>query len=186
MFAVGGAGAQKDVGEIVIKRLKNKIDEGKINLKIVAGSRRGVFDYYKELIKTELLENSKNISIIYNEDKMEYFKEFNQELRKTDILYTKPSELSFYAGLGLPILMTEPLGSQEHYNRRWLLGVGAGIDGKNPKYIDDWLFDFLDAGWFAEASVRGFLNSPKMGTYNIEDIVLKNKISEADNNNVIH
>ena len=123
---------------------------------------------------------SKNVNILYQEDKLGYFKEFNKILRSTDILWTKPSELTFYSGLGLPIIMSEPIGYQEKYNREWLLEIGAGINSKNPEYVDEWLFDWLASGWLAEAAMQGFMDAPTMGTYNIENIVLHNKISEIE------
>lgn len=180
-FAVGGAGAQRKLGKTLIEKLKNKIQDGKLKMNVVAGSRADVRDFFQNVLNENLLQDNKNIKIIYNENKIEYFKEFNLVLRNTDVLWTKPSELSFYSGLGLPIIMAEPLGSQEHYNRRWLLGIGAGVDSKNPEYVDEWLFDFLDSGWLAEAAMRGFLNAPNMGTYNIENIILHGEISEIGN-----
>lgn len=180
-FVVGGAGAQRDLGAEILSKLKNKIIDGQLKLYLVAGSRKDVLDYYTTCLKQNYLHGHKNVEIIYSENKFEYFRRFNEILRTTDILWTKPSELSFYSGLGLPIIMSEPVGSQEDYNRRWLLGVGAGVDGKNPKYVDEWLFDFLNSGWLAEAAMRGFINAPKMGTYNIENIILYNKINEIEN-----
>jgi len=180
-FAVGGAGAQRDLGILVLKRLKSKIMEDKIRLNLIAGSRQDVAEYYEKAIKENYLQNSKNVRIIYSPDKTEYFRQFNEALHTTDLLWTKPSELSFYAGLGLPIIMTEPIGSQEEYNRRWLLGIGAGVDSKNPNFVDEWLFDFLESGWLAEAAMQGYLNAPKMGTYNMENIVLRHEINEIDN-----
>jgi len=180
-FVVGGAGAQKDLGILVLKKLKSKIIEGKIHLNLVAGSRQDVLDYYKKALKDNFLHNCKNVQIIYSPDKNDYFRQFNKVLRTTDLLWTKPSEISFYAGLGLPIIMSEPIGSQEEYNRRWLLGIGAGVDSKNPNYVDEWLFDFLDSGWLAEAAMRGYLNGPKMGTYNMENIVLRHEVNEIEN-----
>ncbi len=179
-FAVGGAGAQRDLGVYILERLKNKIIENKIELNLVAGSRSDVNDFYQQALKDNFLQNYQNVRIIYDPNKLQYFKKFNEVLRRTDLLWTKPSELSFYAGLGLPIVMTEPLGSQEEYNRRWLLGIGAGVDSKNPKYADEWLFDFLSSGWLAEAAMNGYLNAPKMGTYNIENIVLRHQINEIE------
>ncbi|MDD3711305.1 MAG: hypothetical protein PHP37_01735 [Patescibacteria group bacterium] len=179
-FAVGGAGAQKELGKTILESLKNKIEDGKIRLNLVAGSRPEVYEYFSEALKDNFLNNNENVKIIYDENKIEYFKKFNIALRTTDILWTKPSELSFYSGLGLPIIMAEPVGSQEHYNRRWLLGIGAGVDSKNPKYTNEWLFDFIDSGWLAEAAMMGFLNAPKMGTYNIENIILKGRINEIE------
>ncbi len=179
-FAVGGAGAQKDLGKVILESLKSKIEEGHVRLNLVAGSRKEVYDFFDKVLKDNFLHKNENVKIIYDADKIEYFKKFNQVLRNTDILWTKPSELSFYSGLGIPIIMAEPVGSQEHYNRRWLLGIGAGVDSKNPKYVDEWLFDFLQSGWLAEAAVSGFMNAPKMGTYNIENIILKDKVNEIE------
>ncbi|MEI7452325.1 MAG: hypothetical protein WCK37_03955 [Candidatus Falkowbacteria bacterium] len=180
-FAVGGAGAQRDLGVLILRRLKNKLMENKVRFNLVAGSRQDVFDYYTKVLKDLFLHNNENVKIIFDKDKMESFKKLNVALRTSDVLWTKPSELSFYAGLGLPIIMTQPIGSQEEYNRRWLLGIGAAVDTKNPNYVDEWLFDFLTSGWLAEAAMRGFLNGPRNGTDNIEDIVLRNKIHEVEN-----
>lgn len=179
-FAVGGAGAQRGLGKIIIEKLKNKIEEGRLKINLVAGAREDVLNFYQKVLKQNFLHKNENVKIVYNSDKMEYFKEFSLILRTTDVLWTKPSELSFYSGLGLPIIMSEPIGAQEEYNRRWLLGIGAGVDSKNPKYVDEWLFDFLKSGWLAEAAMSGFLNAPKMGTYNIENIVLYDKINEIE------
>ena len=146
----------------------------------MAGVRNDVYCFFQEVIEKNKLNKSKNINILYQEDKLAYFKEFNKLLRSTDILWTKPSELTFYSGLGLPIIMSEPIGYQEKYNRQWLLEIGAGIDSKNPEYVDEWLFDWLASGWLAEAAMQGFMDAPKMGTYHIEKIVLHNKISEIE------
>lgn len=179
-FAVGGAGAQKDLGKVILESLKSKIEEGHVRLNLVAGSRKDIYDFFDKVLKDNFLHKNENVKIVYDSNKIEYFKKFNKVLRSTDILWTKPSELSFYSGLGIPIIMAEPVGSQEHYNRRWLLGIGAGVDSKNPKYTNEWLFDFLESGWLAEAAMRGFMNAPKMGTYNIENIILKDKINEIE------
>lgn len=179
-FVVGGAGAQRDIGITLVKRLKESIKQNKIRLNLIAGVRNDVYLYFKNEVKRQHLDKLDNIRIVYTEDKMNHFKVFNKILRHTDILWTKPSELTFYSGLGLPIIMAEPIGSQERYNRGWLLAIGAGVDSQDPQYVDEWLFDWLDSGWLAEAAMEGFLDAPRMGTYHIEDIVLKNKISEIE------
>ena len=179
-FAVGGAGAQRDIGILILERLKKHIAKGKLRLNLVAGTRNDVYLDFQKALKRNKLDNSKNVRIIYEEEKMNYFKVFNEALRTTDVLWTKPSELTFYCGLGLPIIISDPVGSQERYNREWLFNIGAGIDSPDPKYVDEWLFDFLDSGWLAEAAMEGFLDAPKHGTYNVENIVLRNKITEID------
>ena len=76
----------------------------------------------------------------------EYFSGFSEILKTTDILWTKPSELSFYTGLGLPIVIAPPIGSQEDFNRLWLQYVGGGIPQNDPKYTNEWLFDWIRSG----------------------------------------
>ncbi len=179
-FAVGGAGAQREIGVTILEKMKKQIKSGKLALNLVAGNRNDVYLYYKNSLVENGLEKCKNVNIIYDDHKFNYFRMFNQALRKTDVLWTKPSELTFYSGLGLPIIISDPIGSQENYNRDWLFDIGAGIDSEDPKYVDEWLMDWLESGWLAEAAMNGFLNAPKLGAYHIEDIVLRGKISEID------
>ncbi len=177
MFAVGGAGAQKVIGVKIIENLKEKIKTGKIKIILVAGIREKVKEYFLDNIKALGLEDKldKNIEIIFSKDIQDYFQKFNQALRTTDILWTKPSELSFYSGLGLPIIIAPSIGSQEDFNKRWLLRLRAGFSQGNPKYIDQWLFDLLKGGRLAEAAVRGFIEVENLGTYKIEKIISQTK-----------
>jgi hypothetical protein len=170
-FAVGGAGAQKEIGGIILKKLLTKIKAGEFKLNLVAGSRPEVRDYFSEQLKLNNVINHEGVKIIFAADKLDYFKKFNDCLRDTDILWTKPSELSFYCALGLPIIISPPVGSQEDFNREWLLGVGAGLDSLDPNYVDEWLSDFLESGRLARAAMDGFLNAEQMGAYNIDKIV---------------
>lgn len=168
-YAVGGAGAQKETGLIILEKLKDKILAGELAVNLVAGNREEIKNYFEEGIKNLKLELH-NVKIIFASDKVAYFKKFNQALRTTDILWTKPSELSFYCALGLPIIMQEPVGSQEDFNREWLISVGAGIDAGNPEYVNEWLPDLLESGRLARAAMDGYLNAQNMGTYNIEKL----------------
>lgn len=181
-FAVGGAGAQRDIGITILESLHEYIDAGKVKLNLVAGSRNDVYVYYENKVRElHLNENHPGmITIIYDEQKMEYFEKFNEALLTTDILWTKPSELSFYAALGIPIIIAPSIGSQEDYNRAWLHSIGAGFEQEDPRYTHQWLFDWLESGWLAEAAVSGFLHAPKNGTYHIEEVVLKGRRSEIE------
>ena len=166
MFAVGGAGAQKDLGVKIVKNLTREIKAGKIKIILVAGIRIKIKEYF--------LEHTKGfgdaVEIIFDETMEGYFKKFNQALRRADILWTKPSELSFYAALGIPIIIAPPIGSQEDFNQRWLLNSGFGLLQKDVRYVKDWLFDWLDQGFLAECAMQGFTEGEKMGTFNIKKI----------------
>jgi len=170
-FAVGGAGAQKEIGGIILNKLLPQIKAGQLRLNLIAGNRPEVRQYFLEQLRLNNLTEGTKVRIIYAPDKIEYFKKFNLSLRETDILWTKPSELSFYCALGLPIIMSVPVGSQEDYNRQWLQTIGAGVDSLDPKYVDEWLPDFLKSGRLARAAMDGYLNAEQMGAYNIEKII---------------
>jgi len=180
LFSIGGAGAQKEIAINFVKSLAEKIKSGKIKIILSAGIREKVKEYFVNQIKELNLEKNlgQNIEIIFAEKIEDYFQIFNQKLRKTDILWTKPSELSFYSGLGLPIIVAPSIGSQEDFNRKWLLRIGAGILQENPRYANQWIFDYLNSGRFAEAALDGFIEVEKLGVYNIQKIVfqkIKNK-----------
>ena len=179
-FAVGGAGAQRELGAEIMASLKKEIISGKVKVNLVAGSNEEVAKYFKSKIRETHLNKmrGRGVAIIYAPAKYDYFKKFNRLLRTTDILWTKPSELSFYCALGLPIIIAPPIGSQEIFNQKWLRLIGAGIDQEDPQYANEWLDDWLKSGWLAEAAMQGFTEAPKYGTYNIEKIVF-HKIGEA-------
>jgi UDP-N-acetylglucosamine:LPS N-acetylglucosamine transferase len=169
-YAVGGAGAQKEIGRQIAQSLAKKIHEGKVKINLVAGTRTELRDYFIS-VKKEFGVNRDNVRIIWSDDNESYFDMFNQVLHTTDILWTKPSELSFYCALGIPIIMTPAIGPQEKANSRWLREIGAGIKQQNPEYTDQWLFDLLLKGRLAEAAWNGFLKARKYGTYNILDFL---------------
>jgi hypothetical protein len=169
LFSVGGAGAQKDVALTAIRSLADKIQRGALRFLVGAGSRPEVRAYFEDGIARLGIRNG--VEIISHHETVEYFGAFNGALRTTDILWTKPSELSFYAGLGIPIVIAPPLGSHEEFNRDWLLTLGVGLKQEDPRYADEWLFDYLEAGWFAEAAMEGFVEVEKRGTFVIEDII---------------
>ncbi len=181
-FAVGGAGAQRDIGIQILDSLHAHIDAGAVTLYLVAGSRQDVFDFYqKEVHRLHLDQKHRgHVHIIFDQNKDVYFQKFNQALRQTDILWTKPSELSFYAGLGLPIIMSPTIGSQEDYNKAWLHAIGAGFEQEDARYTHEWLFDWLSSGWLAEAAMNGFLGAPHNGAAHIEEVVLQGKRSEIE------
>ncbi len=176
-FAVGGAGAQRELGVDLLRALKNKIIAGQLRLILVAGIRTEVYDYFLKAIKRLKMEKylDRQLEVIFDPNKITYFKKFNKILRTTDILWTKPSELAFFSGLGLPIIISEPIGSQEVYNKAWLESLGAGIAQDNVAYAQQWLEDWLDSGWLAEAAFQGFVDAPKFGTYKIEQILFNEK-----------
>jgi hypothetical protein len=169
-FAVGGAGAQKEIGARIVASLRNRIKAGGLRLNLLAGTRPEVRDYFYA-VKDAHTPGAPGLQVIFADTLEEYFTRFSETIKETDILWTKPSELSFYTALGLPIIMTPALGSQEKFNRRWLQEIGAGIRQEDPDYADEWVFDKLRDGIFAGLAWSGFLRARKLGLYRIQEVL---------------
>jgi hypothetical protein len=182
-YAVGGAGAQKEIGEKIAQSLKERLRDGEMKLILVAGIRKEVNEYFK-LVKNEIDPEGENIRIIFSESLHEYFDLFNNALHETDILWTKPSELSFYCALGIPIVMSPIIGSQEKYNRKWLREIQAAMKQEKPDYTNQWLYDLLNRGTLAESAWDGFLKARKLGTFKIRQ-VLENGYLEKETHPVL-
>lgn len=167
-YAVGGAGAQREIGERIAKSLARRLSAGQIHLNLIAGIRTDVRDFFLDVQRSV---SPDHITVIYAPTLNEYFQQFNRAMRTTDILWTKPSELSFYSGLGIPIIMTPTIGSQEKFNRQWIHEIHAGMRQENPDFTDQWLFDLLDNGLIAEMAWSGFLKARKLGTQKILEVL---------------
>lgn len=175
-YAVGGAGAQKEIGAKIAHSLKEKILNDEVKLILVAGIRPDVRDYFIS-IKEMITDDNSKIEIIYEATLDLYFQKMNQILATTDILWTKPSEISFYCALGIPIIMAPSIGSQEKFNAKWLYEIQSGIKQENPEYTHQWLFEMLEKGRLAEAAWSGFLKARKLGTHKIIEYLSNGTIS---------
>jgi hypothetical protein len=176
-YAIGGAGAQKEIGGRIATSLKDKIRNGNVRLNLIAGTRPEVFSYCRDIIADI---GSDNIRVIYATSLHEYFRQFNAAMRETDILWTKPSELSFYTGLGIPIIMAPPIGSQERFNRQWLHEIHAAVEQKDPDYTHQWLFEMMNDGHIADMAWSGFLKARKLGTIRIMEVLETGSITRSN------
>lgn len=169
-YAVGGAGAQKEIGTAIARSMASRIRSGELTLNLMAGTRTEVRDYFLEA-RAAIAPGSQHLRVYCAPSPAAYFDQFSQVLHDTDILWTKPSELSFYCALGIPIIMSPPIGSQERFNRQWLFDMQAGTRQEDPAYASEWLFDRLNDGLFAEMAWSGFLKARKLGTYKIMEVL---------------
>jgi len=174
-FAIGGAGAQTDIAAAAAHSLRKRIVRGEVQLTVIAGIRPEVAKFVEHLRKDLALPQ---IGMVYGDTMERYFARFAECIRTTDILWTKPSELSFYCGLGIPIIMAPPIGSQEAFNQNWLVEIQAGYPQGDPDYADEWLFHLLEGGRLADAAWDGFLKARKYGTYRIREIVARGSIGQ--------
>jgi cellulose synthase/poly-beta-1,6-N-acetylglucosamine synthase-like glycosyltransferase len=173
-FAVGGAGAQVKLACDIVTCLGDAIRKGMIRIILSAGIRkRSLVRILNQVNQLGLYDElGRNVQLIFDPDPFRYFDAFNLCLRRTDVLWTKPSELVFYAGLGIPILMAPPIGSHEELNATWLHNIRAGVEAPGPvEFCNEWLLDLRDSGRFAEAAWHGFLKARKRGAFRIKSLV---------------
>jgi len=173
LFAVGGSGVQAAMARDIIAALAAHLDSGKVRLFLSAGVNGDVkrqFEHYLDECGVYRLDGA--VRIIHADGYGEYFSLFNAALRECDVLWTKPSELSFYCALGIPIIFSAAVGYHEKINRRWVREMGAGFKMPGPaRCCDEWLFEMRRKGRLAEAAWNGFLKGRKLGTYAIEEVV---------------
>lgn len=183
MFAVGGAGAQTGIAFSALNSLSAAIRGGGIRFLLSVGTEKRIYE--KALYHAARLNlrhgPGESLQIIFDIDPFAYLEKFNACLRTTDVLWTKPSELVFYCGLGLPILLAPSIGTHEELNRQWLLGLGAAVRPAGPvSQSGEWLFSLRDSGALAAAAWAGFLRGRKLGTFKIERILAGEPVHESD------
>jgi hypothetical protein len=169
-FAVGGAGAQAELAREFLPSLRPAVLEGRLRVALVAGSKEPVRDVLSAAVAEAGLEQAQGghgLEVLYEADLLAYFARFNELLARTDVLWTKPSELSFFAALGLPVVCAPPVGAHEGRNRRWVREAGAGVKQRAPGFAAEWLSDLLADGQLAAAAWAGYVRLPKLGLYRI-------------------
>jgi hypothetical protein len=172
-FSIGGAGAQKQLAWQLLQSLKTLLLQKRIRLNLEVGTHLDLKKFFLHAARNLGLHRviGNTLRIHGYTDRETYFESFTETLRTTDILWTKPSELSFYTGLGLPIIIAPPVGSQEDYNKAWLEAVGGGIGQQDPRYAHEWLMDWVDSGALARLAWNGYVEAPTHGAHRIEAII---------------
>jgi hypothetical protein len=172
-FAVGGAGAQAAMAREFLPGFRPLLDAGRIRIALVAGVRPEVEARFREAIQAARLEGHLGgaLEVLRAPDFAGYYAQFNALLARTDALWTKPSELTFYAALGLPLISAPPVGVHERYNRRWAREGGAALKQRDPRFAAEWFSDWLADGLLASAAWAGYMRLPKFGTYRILEAV---------------
>jgi hypothetical protein len=172
-FAVGGAGAQAELARDILQSLSDALREGRMRLNLVAGVRVEVEQYFRRTIAELGLDRElgRSIHLLLTSTKDDYFAAFNHLLHETDVLWTKPSELCFYPALGIPLIMSAPLGAHEERNLEVVLRVGAGQRQEDPRAAAEWLTDWTNNGLLALNAFQGYFHMPRLGTDNIKRLL---------------
>ena len=129
----------------------------RLRLTLRRGHERGSARPFLEQVERAGLGNElgRSVDVLYEPNLDEYFDRFDAMLKHVDILWTKPSELTFYGALGLALVFAEPIGVQEVYNQRWALENGAGLRQRELSVASEWLTEWLSDGTLAAAAWAG-------------------------------
>jgi len=164
-FAVGGAGAQTGIPKRFLPALRGAIESGAIRVTLVAGIREDSHETLTRIVQG--LGLAEIVPVLFERDFPEYLRRFDALLAETDVLWTKPSEVTFFGALGIPLVLAPTVGAQEIANRAWALEHGAARDEADPSRADEWLLGWIGDGTFAAMARAGFERLPKHGTYRI-------------------
>ncbi len=167
VFAVGGAGAQLPVAKKLVRGVREQIEEGVLRLALVAGRRKEVAGALREALYQNSLDGQ--VEVLEDPDVFGYIRRFNQLLARADALWSKPSEMTFFAGLGLPFISAPPVGVHETWNLRWAADRGAGLQQHDPALAGGWLQEWIEDGVLAGAAWAGYERLPQLGLYEIGD-----------------
>jgi hypothetical protein len=171
VFAVGGAGAQAELPEQFLPSLRELLRSGRMRLTLVAGVRPDVRQQFEQAVDRAGLQGElgSRLNILFEPVMDAYLDRFDALLAGADVLWTKPSEMVFYAALGLPLLLSEPIGVHENYNRRFARENGAAFSQRDPSTIAERLQELLDDGLLAAAAWAGYKRLPHLGLYRVID-----------------
>ena len=172
-YAVGGAGAQTGLTRQFLPSLRSHILEGRLRLALVAGIRQDVRAEMEEALALARLTGAVGsaVELLHDPSLDGYLARMNALLARTDVLWTKPSELCFFGALGIPLVLSPPVGVHERHNRRWVRENGAGFKQRDASFAGEWISDLIAEGAFAAAAWSGFLRLPKQGLYRILEAV---------------
>jgi hypothetical protein len=172
-FAVGGAGAQAALAREFLPGFRRAVESGLVRIALVAGVRPEVDARFREAVHRAGLEPclGRGVEILLEPSFEAYYERFNALLARTDVLWTKPSEMTFYAALGIPMVLAQPVGVHERYNRRWARESGAGYKQPRARYAAEWIADWLADGLLAAAAWAGYMRLPKFGLYRVLEAI---------------
>jgi UDP-N-acetylglucosamine:LPS N-acetylglucosamine transferase len=107
------------------------------------------------------------VELLEDPDVFGYLRRFNELLARTDVLWSKPSEITFFAALGLPLVCAPPVGVHESWNQRWACERGAALEQHDPRTAGDWILEWVEDGTLANVAWNGFNALPSTGLYDI-------------------
>ncbi|MCC7139577.1 MAG: hypothetical protein IT460_14230 [Planctomycetes bacterium] len=172
-FAVGGAGAQVELARRLVTSLAPRLAADALRLTLVAGTRADTAERLTAIARRAGFAPGEGapVEILHDADFETYARRFHDHLAETDVLWTKPSEITFFAAAGFALALTTPLGVQERANRDWVLARGAAVDAGALRDAARSLDARRADGSLAAAAFAGATRLPRHGTARVVNLV---------------
>ena len=187
LLTIGGAGAQKEIFEAIIKNLLPQIKSGKAALYVNVGDYMNVWEELKKSISE--LNDSGLVETHFNEwDATKKFAEnaltgditgihafchenifeavycTNLLMRSADVLVTKPSELAFYP---VPKLFIKRVGGHEQRGAIHAAEIGDGtLECRDIPHTLQMIDLFMNDDNFLKQMCENIMENNKKGIYN--------------------
>lgn len=172
LFAIGGAGAQTDIAVKAAKSLAYEIYNDEVSFTIALPPKLSKSKKLTEL-EANVFKGSPNFRVFSSSSHHEYFSTFSDLVANADVLWTKPSELTFYSSLGIPIIIAPPIGAQERANSEWLIENQIGSEQSNSEQANIWLMNLLHSNTFERMAQNGWYVGTRTALYSILDLIDK-------------
>ncbi len=172
-FTVGGSGAQAPIALAAARSLRRQLEARLLRMALVVGTDVALgHRVRRRLAEAGLGDGTAGaVEVLDEPDFGAYYRRFGELLARTDVLWTKPSELTFYGALGLPLVLAPPIGAHERYNARWALEAGAALRQRDPGSAGWWLLEWLEEGVLAGVAWSAFRRLPRAGLDRIVEML---------------
>lgn len=184
LLTIGGAGAQREIFEAIIKALLPYIKRKEVVLYINVGDYKKVwkkmkksipsmkafvvehdndFNETREFAKKALTDEIEGIHGFYHENIFEAVYTTNLLMRSCDVLVTKPSELAFYP---VPKLFIKRVGKHEMWGAIHSAEIGDGtLECRDIDHTLQMIDMFLHNDHYLEDMCHNIIHNKELGIY---------------------
>jgi hypothetical protein len=171
MFPFSGAGTYSNVLADLIKSIHEDLKEGNLRLIVSCGNNVHALKNAENLFVNYGIEDLEFAEIVFEKDIFTAFDKFNSALKSSDVIITKPSEMVFYAALGIPLIFLPPIGAHEAKNRNYIFENECAVNMVPASDFPRWIEKSRRKGLLLELAENGFTRLPKNGGAVIDELV---------------